>query len=353
MSFGYVNAHTHLYSGLAPFGLPMPSPPPATFVEVLKRFWWRLDRALDADILRASARYYVADALLHGTHTLVDHHESPCLVDGSLDILADACQELGIRAVLCYGATERNEGRVEAARGLAECRRFIRDNRRPLVRGVVGLHAPFTVSDDTIREAGDMCRELGSVLHVHAAEDPCDVDDARQRGYEGVVDRLYRLGALIPGSILAHGVHLTGDEVRRLASLGCWLVQNPRSNEGNRVGYPAALGNSPLVALGTDGFQSDMPAECDAGAHVAATNGEPPGVIRNRLDAGARLAAERFDWSDEQVEMAPGPGCPAVARLAIASRVIVDGGRLMTGDWDAIRAEAAMQAARLAARMNQ
>jgi cytosine/adenosine deaminase-related metal-dependent hydrolase len=347
---GYVNAHTHLYSGLAAFGLPLPSPPPATFLDVLKRFWWRLDRALDEDALRASARYYVADALLHGTHTLVDHHESPCMIEGSLDILADACEDLGIRAVLCYGATERNDGRLEAARGLAECRRFIRDNRRPLVRGVVGLHASFTVSDETIREAGDLCRELGAVLHLHVAEDACDVQDAQARGYEGIVDRLHRLGALVPGSILAHGVHLAPDEVASLASIGCWLVQNPRSNEQNRVGYPAALGSSPLVALGTDGFASDMVVECEAGVRLATTHGEPRNAVRQRLEAGVRLAAERFAWRNDEIHVTR-TTTGAVDRLVIAGRVIVNDSRLTTGDWDAIREEAAAQAARLADRM--
>lgn len=350
----YVNAHTHLYSGLAPFGLPPVVPPATTFLDVLQRLWWRLDRAVDEPILRASARHYVADALLHGTHTLVDHHESPCLVEHSLDILADACQDLGIRAVLCYGATERNEGRPEAERGLGECRRFIRENQRPLVRGVVGLHASFTVSDETIREAGDLCRELGTVMHVHAAEDGCDAADARKRGYTGVADRLLRLGALVPGSILAHGVHLTRDEVESIASCGCWLVQNPRSNEQNRVGYPAALGASALVALGTDGFASDMRVERDEGMRLAVTRGEVPEVVAGRLEAGERLAAERFGWREDAVEVSPAEAAGGrVDRLVIAGRVVVDKGCLLTGDWEVIRAEAAEQAKRLSARMNE
>ncbi len=346
-----VNAHTHLYSALAAFGLPPPSPPPTTFLEILGRFWWRLDRGLDAPMLRAAARYYVADALLHGTHTLIDHHESPHLIEGSLDILADACEELGIRAVLCYGATERNDGPLEAERGLAECQRFIRDNRRPLVRGLVGLHASFTVSDDTIRTAGELCRETNTVLHLHVAEDAADVEDARARGYEGVVDRLHRLGALLPGSILAHGVHLTRDEVASLASLGCWLVHNPRSNEHNGVGYAHTLRASPLVALGTDGFPSDMAAEAEAGACLARKHAGSAPLVAGRLEAGARLVAERFGWHDRGIAADRRPGCSIVDRLVIEDRVIVEGGRLITGDWDTIRAEAAAQAQRLAAGM--
>ena len=118
---GGVNAHTHIYSGLAPLGMPPPEPPPENFLQILERVWWRLDRALDRESLRASARFYVAESLLSGTTTLIDHHESPEFVEGSLDVLADACEELGMRAALCFGATERNGGREEARRGLAEC----------------------------------------------------------------------------------------------------------------------------------------------------------------------------------------------------------------------------------------
>jgi len=157
---GYVNAHTHLYSALSSLGMPPPRERPVNFTQILERIWWRLDRAIDESSLRASARLYVAEALLAGTTTLVDHHESPNFVAGSLDVLADACDELGIRAVLCYGSTERNGGRDEARHGLAECARFVRANRRPLVRGLVGLHASFTVSDETAREAGELAREL-------------------------------------------------------------------------------------------------------------------------------------------------------------------------------------------------
>src|SRR5208283_2793 len=140
---GAVCAHTHMYSGLAPYGMPSADRPPPTFLRMLETGWWRMDRALDAEILRAAARDYAARALLAGTTTLVDHHESPNLIEGSLPLLAEVCQQLGIRALLCYGATERNFGRDEARRGLAECRAV---EASSLVRGLVGLHAGFTVS---------------------------------------------------------------------------------------------------------------------------------------------------------------------------------------------------------------
>jgi cytosine/adenosine deaminase-related metal-dependent hydrolase len=297
---GFVNAHTHVYSGLASLGMPPPRREPSNFLEILEAVWWRLDRAIDARSLRAAARLYVADALRHGTTVLVDHHESPSFIEGSLDVIADACEELGIRAVLCYGATERNGGREEATRGLAECRRFIRSNRRPLVRGVVGLHASFTVSDDTIREAGDMCRELDTVVHVHVAEDGADIDDAIRRGYRGPVERLHALGGLPAGSILAHGVHLDAAQVRKADTLGCWIVQNPRSNRHNKVGYPRALAESARVAIGTDGFVSDMREEMSVLLEEALAHGEDAGVVERRAAGGQALVAEICGFSTDR-----------------------------------------------------
>lgn len=291
---GFVNAHTHLYSGLAAFGMPAPAKAPDNFLEILERVWWKLDRALDPDALRSSARWYIAEALSLGTVGIIDHHESPGLIEGSLDILADACQAGGLPAVLCYGATERNGGREEAQRGLAECRRFIKTNARPLVRGVVGLHASFTVSDETLHEAAALCRELDTVLHVHVAEDGADVTDALRRRWPGPLERLEQFGALPPGSILAHGVCLDASQVRRVAELGCWLVQNPRSNRGNRVGYPTGLRASTRVALGTDGYPSDLIAERDALLEDVPRHGEDPDVAAQRLQAGHALLAERF-----------------------------------------------------------
>jgi cytosine/adenosine deaminase-related metal-dependent hydrolase len=291
---GDVNAHTHIYSGLAPLSMPAPEPPPENFVQILERVWWRLDRALDTKTLRASARYYIAHALLSGTTCLIDHHESPELIDGSLSILADACQELGMRAVLCYGATERNGDRDEAQRGLAECRRFIEQNERPLVRGMIGLHASFTVSDETIREAGQLARELDVPIHIHLAEDAADVADAQKRGYSSPLERLQTLDCLPEQSVLAHGVHLTAEQVDTLATRPLWLVQNPRSNRGNKVGYPRHLHRSDRVALGTDGYPSRMNDEQLALMELAIVQRERLCDVTRRAERGRDLAAERF-----------------------------------------------------------
>jgi cytosine/adenosine deaminase-related metal-dependent hydrolase len=349
---GRVNAHTHLYSGLAPLGLPAPAAAPQNFLQTLERVWWRLDRALDHDTLRAGARLYVAEALLEGTTALIDHLESPNCIEGSLDVLADVCQELGVRAVLCYGVTERNDGADEARRGLDECRRFIESNQRPLVRGVVGLHASFTVSNETIEQAGALARDLGTVVHTHIAEDMADVKDARKRGFAGPLDRLLQCHGLPPGSILAHGVHLTAAEVRTLNDHELWIVQNPRSNRANKVGYPAALCESSRVALGTDGFPADMIDETEALYIDACSHGEDLDKASARLKAGHRLIAERFGVP-EGAMMGEEIGAEvSLGRVVVGGRDIVRDGELVTGDNAAIDAEAEEAARKIWERMS-
>lgn len=356
---GAVNAHTHLYSGLASLGMPAPAQKPTNFVEILERVWWRLDRALDEPSLRASARYAIADALMSGTTTLIDHHESPEFIEYSLDVLADSAQSLGIRLAVGYGATERNGGVEEAQRGLVECERFIRANKRTFVRGMVALHASFTVSDETVRAAGELARELGAPMHVHVAEDAADVVDARKRGYDGPLERLMALGALPAGSVVAHGVHLDAAQVQRAEAAGLWLVQNPRSNEGNKVGYPAALGSSSRVALGTDGWSSDMEVESAALFRLGREHGEEVEVLKARTEAGQTLAGDLFGQpfgvirEHAAADVVVGiPGERPRHVIVGGRRVIVDG-RLVTGDLEELRAKALEAAPELWRRMEE
>jgi cytosine/adenosine deaminase-related metal-dependent hydrolase len=96
-----VNAHTHVYSALLPLFPGSVKKDTTSFRAILETLWWPLDRALDEHSLRAAARLYIAEARIAGTDVLVDHHESPNFIEGSLDVIADACQELGVGALVC------------------------------------------------------------------------------------------------------------------------------------------------------------------------------------------------------------------------------------------------------------
>ena len=197
---GNVCAHTHLYSALAR-GMPGAGPAPRSFIEILRRVWWRLDRALDDETIRASALLGGLEALRAGTTTVIDHHASPNAVDGSLDVIAEALAELGIRSVLCYETSDR-DGPDVAAAGVAENARFIHAidaGRWPLSRAMVGAHASFTLTRPTLDAVAALARDTGRGLHIHAAEDRIDETDARVQFGRSVGARLRDAGALVRG----------------------------------------------------------------------------------------------------------------------------------------------------------
>ena len=65
----------------------------------------------------------------------------PNAIEGSLDVIAEACAEVGVRSVLAYGITDRH-GPDGARRGLAENERFIRAGGRGLVGSTPPSPAP-------------------------------------------------------------------------------------------------------------------------------------------------------------------------------------------------------------------
>jgi putative selenium metabolism protein SsnA len=254
---GLVNAHTHLYSALAR-GMPPPAEAPRTFVEILERVWWRLDRALDEESVYLSALVGGIEAALSGTTFLVDHHSSPSFIRGSLKAVQRALDAVGIRSLLCYEVTDRN-GTPGREAGLAENAEFLRAGATALSGGLVGAHASFTLSEEAMGALGALVRQSGRPLHVHVAEDGADVDDCRARYGESPVDRLRRHG-LLPRALLAHCVRLAPEEAEGAQAAGAWIAHNPRSNMNNVVGY-APTRALRRAALGTDGMDQDLLAE--------------------------------------------------------------------------------------------
>ncbi len=260
---GMVCAHTHLYSALAR-GMPAPPRTPSNFREILELIWWRLDLALDEETIYWSAMAGALDAARAGATCLFDHHASPSHIVGSLNIVREAIEKVGLRGVLCYEVTDRG-GEQKRDEGLEENRSFlesIKDSKASgsgsLFRGMVGAHASFTLSDGSLDACAELMREYDAGIHIHAAEDLCDVEDARTKYGAGVVERLDRFGALNDRSILAHGVHLSGRDIEIARSRDVWFAHNPRSNMNNQVGYAPIIKFGDRVLLGTDGIGADM-----------------------------------------------------------------------------------------------
>ena len=308
------------------------------FSEILEQIWWRLDAALDLDMLRASARLGALEALLCGTTGIVDHHESPNAIEGSLDVIAEACAEVGVRVVCAYGVTDRH-GADGARRGLAENERFLRAGGR----GMVGVHAAFTCTDETLAAAAGLAADLGVGVHIHVAEGPADTDAGA------------RLEALAADDwLLVHCVLLD-------RPLPGTIAHNPRSNMNNAVGYARPAHRDNDVVLGTDGIGADMLEEFRLAyvAHRADDVLAVPDTAWSWLTNGYRFLPECADdtvtWTYDHVDspwhVAFTPGIRATDVVSADGEVLVADGVPTRVDVAEVRAHAAEQAARLFARL--
>jgi putative selenium metabolism protein SsnA len=253
---GMVCGHTHLYSALAR-GMPAPRKAPRNFYEILKYVWWTLDRALDDEAVYYSTLVGLLDAVRCGTTTLIDHHASPNFIRGSLGIMGEAFEKVGVRGVLCYEVTDRN-GMRGAKLGLDENAAWGAKNRGPMLGGLIGAHASFTLSNESLWACAELAEGLKSGVHIHVAEDPCDQADCTEKYGIPLIDRLAEAGILGPRTILGHGTHLDETSLGVAKDMGCSFAHNPRSNMNNAVGYAPVQQMGKRVVLGTDGIGADM-----------------------------------------------------------------------------------------------
>lgn len=350
VSAGMVCSHHHLYSSLAR-GMPSPPRQPTTFIEILEQVWWRIDSALDLEMIYWSAALGATEALMSGTTCLIDHHESPHAIEGSLSAISQACADVGVRVNACYGVTDRwtDRGQVSevamqspstegAKRGLEENDRYLAGGGR----GMVGVHAAFTCSDETLQLAADLAIRHGVGVHIHVAESPIDVA-------AGV--RLEKLAN--DDWLLVHAVHLD----RHLAGR---IVHNPRSNMNNSVGYGAPTKHSNKVLLGTDGIGSDMLEEfriayaCLRQSDVTETPDTAGSWLTNAYELFPEAQSDEVVWSYDHVES---PWHVAFTPSIRALDVTVDGSKVLSGgtptrvDVGEIRAKASEQSKRLHARL--
>ena len=322
---GNLCAHTHFYGAFAR-GMAIPGEPPEAFPEVLGKLWWPLDRSLSEDDVRHSALVCLIDAVRHGTTTLIDHHASPHALEGSLDVIAEAVEQAGVRAVLCYEVTDRDGPDVTQA-GIRENLRFLeRCARGPVAGGRVaatfGLHASLTLSEATLAACRGAAPE-GVGFHIHLAEHNADQEDSLAKSGLRAAARLQRAGVLGPRTIAAHAVHVDRQEIGILADSGTWVTHQPRSNMNNGVGVADVEGMlraGVRVALGNDGFPNAMWEEWRA-AYLAPKleHRDPrrmPGdvVLHMAVDTNAALARLFF----------PAAALGVIAPGAYADLILVD-----------------------------
>ena len=261
---GNVCAHHHYYSGLSR-GMLISAGPQTDFIQVLKEWWWRLDRALDEESVYYSSLICSMEAVRQGTTGIVDHHASPSFIRGSLSAIAKGMEEVGVHGVTCYEVTDRNRGMQEAEEGVAENVRFAEEIDSRLAGGeevltdaMIGGHAPFTLPDEALALMGEAVKKTKRGMHLHVAEDKYDSVWSHHMHGDDIMTRLDRFGLLGPDTLLVHGVALSQKEVALLNERGCFLAHNGRSNMNNHVGYFQYLPDVKKLVIGTDGCGGNM-----------------------------------------------------------------------------------------------
>jgi cytosine/adenosine deaminase-related metal-dependent hydrolase len=251
-----INFHDHFYSRLAK-GLPLKG---ATdnFHNILKNLWWKLDMILDADMIQASAQMAALESIRNGVTYIFDHHSSPQSANGSLKIISDVLKNTDLRGVLCFESTDRN-GRELATKGLEENKDFLLNEVDKNIKGLFGLHASFTVNNDSLKITSEFINENDFGIHIHLCEDKVDREISLKDYKNLPVERLADFGLLNEKSILAHGIHLIENDFRLIEKAGSAFVYNPDSNLNNAVGIAdfSHIPNSIPILIGTDGMNSN------------------------------------------------------------------------------------------------
>ena len=285
--------------------------PQTDFIQVLKEWWWRLDRGLDEEACRYSSLICSLDAIAAGTTTCIDHHASPSYIEGSLTTIAKGMEDVGLRGATCYEVTDRNFGLDEVRAGVEENVRYAKEiqarrdkGERVLTEALIGGHAPFTLPEEALDLMKEACDETGRGMHLHVAEGDYDAIHSHHMYNEDIMDRLDRHGLLSENTLLVHGIWLNDHEVDLLNERGCFFAHNPRSNMNNHVGYNEKLPRIKKLIMGTDGCGGNMFEECKIAFFKHRDAGGPwwPANFVEAMNRGNRLTEMYFGGKFGRVE---------------------------------------------------
>lgn len=322
---GLITAHTHLY-GILLRGASLNIEPPSDFAQVLQRVWWPVDEALTVEDAYASALSASADMLRNGSTLYADTYSGPNSIEGSLEAIARGTKEVGMRGIVAFEITERNNAE-EAQRGLQEGIKFVNSIQDDaLISGMMSIHASFTVGDEIVIKAVEEAKNLNIPITVHTSEGLVDLYHNLENFGERTVERLNRLGVLGKKTVLAHCVHVDDHELDLIAKSGSSVAHNPMSNMLNAVGVspvPSMLERKITVGLGNDGWIYD-PFEnmrCALTIHKLAS-GNPSAIGPNEVFKMATLDGARCYGMEKKVG--------SLEKNKLADIVILDGSNVPT-----------------------
>ena len=298
----FINAHEHIYSAMAR-GLAINGYAPRGFLDILDGLWWNIDRHLTNDLTWLSAVETYIECIKNGVTTIFDHHASYGEIKDSLFTIGDAAQKMGVRSCLCYEISDR-DGKDKAKEAVLENEAWIRHTQQDttdMLAGMMGMHAQFTISDETM-ELAACHKPSGAGYHIHVAEGIEDLHDCLKKYGKRIVDRLYDWDVLGPHTLLGHCIYINPHEMDLLKYTDTMVVHNPESNMGNACGCPPALElvhRGIVTGLGTDGYTHDMIESYKAANvlhkhHLCDANAAWTEVPQMLFENNAEIAARYF-----------------------------------------------------------
>jgi 5-methylthioadenosine/S-adenosylhomocysteine deaminase len=258
---GLICAHTHLYGELLR-GASLNIEPPTNFTQILQRVWWPMDETMTSREAYTSSLIGCLEFLKSGTTCFADTFSGPNAIHQSLDHIARAVKQVGIRGILSYEATERH-GAEEGEKGVEENIRFIekvKRERENKIGGMFSIHASFTVSDQLMKDVDELADKYKVPITIHASEGLVDLHHNLEKYGKRTIERLNHVGLLGPNSVLAHCVQVNDDEIELVKRTGAKVAHNPMSNMLNAVGVAPIvrmLEKNIPVGLGNDGYVFD------------------------------------------------------------------------------------------------
>ncbi len=267
---GLINTHHHFYQTLTRALAPALGKELFDWLKALYPVW----AGLDPELLAVATELALAELLLSGCTTTSDHHYLyPPGLEQALDIQVGVASHIGMRVTLTRGSMDlsQKDGGLppdsvvqDAQTILADCERVVnayhQSDPGAMVQVALAPCSPFSVSDPLMRESAALASRLGVRLHTHLGETRDENDYCLTRLGMRPLDYLEECGWLGSHTWLAHGIHFTDDEIKRLGQAGTAVSHCPHSNMTLASGLcPAcALQNagSP-VGLGVDGSASN------------------------------------------------------------------------------------------------
>ena len=264
---GLINSHTHtamsLFRGLAD---------DLTLMDWLENHIWPAEaKHVNEAFVHTGTELAIAEMIRGGTTCFNDMYFFP-------DITARVADDIGMRAsvgliLIDFPTVWANNSEEYIDKGLAV---FDHYKGHELIKTAFAPHAPYTVSDEPLKQIKTLADELELNIHMHVHETGFEVSEAVKHNGQRPLARLNDLGLLTPSLQAVHMTQLQDDEIELLASCGSHVIHCPESNMKLASGICPAhrlLDAGINVALGTDSSSSnnnlDMFGEMQSAALLA------------------------------------------------------------------------------------